>query len=112
MWFQQDGVTCRTAWVDMTLLEETFPGRVVSRRDDISWPPRFCLWGCAKDRVYADKPSTLKHLKINQYVSKSVRKLPQKINACNIKKYFLCVLFTFIFENTKWITRYYTQKQK
>ena len=24
----------------MALLQETFPGRVISRRGDISWPPR------------------------------------------------------------------------
>ena len=55
---------------------------------------RLFLWGYAKDRVYADKSSTLEHLKINirqvmaeipptQYVSKSGRKLPQTINAGN-----------------------------
>ena len=68
-------------------------------------------------------------------MSQCGRKLPQKINACNTsrgghlndvvfhtilstfkpynkkeiswKKFFICVLFTFTFESTKRITRYY-----
>ena len=41
---------------------------------------RLLLWGYEKDRVYADKPSTIDRLKTNfrQWMSKSVRKLPQK----------------------------------
>ena len=36
MWFQQDGATCNTTLANMALLQETFPGRVISRRGDIS----------------------------------------------------------------------------
>ena len=76
------------------------------------------LWS----RVYADKPSTLEHLKINihQVMAKVPPNMCQKvienylkgINACNtshimstfklsnkkrniMKKYFVCILFTF-----------------
>ena len=50
-----------------------FPGRAISRHDDINRPPRSCdltplnffLLGYARDRVYAHKPSTLEHLKTN-----------------------------------------------
>ena len=42
MWFQQDGATCHTTRANMALLQETFPGRVISRRGDINWPPRSC----------------------------------------------------------------------
>ena len=31
LWFQQDGATCHTARANMALLQETFPGRVISR---------------------------------------------------------------------------------
>ena len=57
----------------MDLWQETFHGRVISCRGDINWPPRsfdliplgYFLWGYAKDRAYADKPSNLEHLKTN-----------------------------------------------
>ena len=56
MWFQQDDVPCYTIRAKIALLQETFPSSVGSV--DINWPPSF-----AKDRVYADKLSTLEHLK-------------------------------------------------
>ena len=58
----------------MASFQETFPGRVNSSRGDINWPPRsscyltpldFCFVGYVKDHIYADKPSTLEHLKTN-----------------------------------------------
>ena len=42
MWFQQDGVTCHTTRANMVILQKTIPGRVISRRGDINWPPRSC----------------------------------------------------------------------
>ena len=77
----------------MALLEETFPVRVISHRGDMNWPPRSCdltplnffLWSYAKNHFYANKPSTLEHLKTNirqvmaaQYVSKSLSKITSK----------------------------------
>ena len=55
----------------MVLLQVIFLGRVISRRGDMNSLSRSCdltklylfLWGYAKDRVYAYKPSTLEHLK-------------------------------------------------
>ena len=108
MWFQQDGATCHTTQVNMALLQETFSGRVISCLSDINGPSRSCdltpldffLWGYAKDCVYADKPSTLEHLKTkirqvmneitpNKY-QKMVRKLLQK-NQC--MQHFALMLF-------------------
>ena len=40
MQFQQDGATCHTTRTNMALLQETFPGGVISRHGDISWPPK------------------------------------------------------------------------
>ena len=73
MWFQQDDAICHTTRAKMALLQETFPDCVIFCKGDINWPPRSCdltpldffLWGYAKDRVYADKPSTIEHLKAN-----------------------------------------------
>ena len=85
MWFQQEG-------------------RVISCRGDINRPPRSCdltpldifLCGYAKDRVYADKPSSLEHLKTNirQVVAeipfdmcqKVIENYLKRINACNTFK--------------------------
>ena len=103
MWSQQDGATYHTTRANMALLQETFSGCVISRRGNINWPLRSCnltpldfLWDYAKDRVYADKPSTLEHLKteLRQVMTeippnmrhKSGRKLPTKINACNTSR--------------------------
>ena len=41
MWFLQKGSKCHTR-ANMTLFEETFPGRVISHRGDINWSPRSC----------------------------------------------------------------------
>lgn len=73
MWFQQDGATCHTGNETIDLLREKFPGRVISRRGDIDWPPRSCdltpldyfLWGYVKGKVYADDPQTIDQLKDN-----------------------------------------------
>ena len=73
MWIQQNGGTCHTTRANRVLLQETF-----------SWPRDFPSWryqldtkiirfdiirlffvGLREDRVYADKPSTLEHLKTN-----------------------------------------------
>ena len=64
MRLQQDGTTYRTTRAKMALLQETFPGRAISRRGDINWSPISCdfLWGYVIDRVYADKLSTPEHM--------------------------------------------------
>jgi len=71
MWFQQDGATCHTANEIMALLREKFDGQIISRRGDAKWPPRSCvltpldffLWGYLKEKVYANKPTTIQELK-------------------------------------------------
>lgn len=72
-WFQQDGATAHTARETINLLNEMFPGRLVSKNGDFDWPPRspdltapdFFLWGYLKGKVYADQPKTLQALKFN-----------------------------------------------
>lgn len=73
MWFQQDGATAHTARATIDILEEAFPGRLISRFGNLHWParspdltvPDFFLWGFLKSRVYANKPQTLAALKDN-----------------------------------------------
>lgn len=93
MWFKQDGATSHTARPILALLQEKFPGRVISRFGDVNWPPRSCdltpldffLWGYAKDRVYADNPLTLEHLKNN--IREVIAEIPVEICQKVIKNY-------------------------
>ena len=72
-WFQQDGATSHTSNTSLPRVREIFPQKLISRRGDINWPPRspdstpmdFFLWGYLKSKVYADKPTSLDHLKEN-----------------------------------------------
>ena len=74
-WCQQDGATAHTARETMALLKDCFLNRLISRFDDIPWPPRFpdlipCvffLWGYLKSRVNATNPTNLQELKNNIY---------------------------------------------
>ena len=72
-WFQQDGASSHTTSENIDVLRTRFPGRVISRFGDVSWPPRSCdltpldffLWGHVKDKVYANNPQTIAELKTN-----------------------------------------------
>ncbi|KAI5693638.1 hypothetical protein M8J75_002862 [Diaphorina citri] len=67
----------------MTLLRQKFPGRLISRRGDVSWPPRspdlspcdFFLWGYLRERVYREKPRTLHELK--EAITEEIRRIPR-----------------------------------
>ena len=69
--FQQDGATCHTANARMALLNEKFAGRIITQNSEVNWPPRSCdlasldffLWGHLKNKVYANKPTTIQQLK-------------------------------------------------
>jgi hypothetical protein len=71
MIWQQDGAPAHYGQVVRNYLDDTFV-QWISRRGTIEWPPRspdltpcdFSLWGIIKDRVYAQKPRDLNHLKI------------------------------------------------
>ena len=72
LWFQQDGATPHTARETIAILRAAFPGRLISRFDDVPWPPRspdltppdFFLWGgYLKGKVYINMPNTLHELK-------------------------------------------------
>ena len=70
LWFQQDGATAHTSVQSIGLVKQMFPGRVVSKRGDVGWPPYspdlnpcdFFLWGYLKDRVYRSGPNSLEAL--------------------------------------------------
>lgn len=100
LWFQQDGATSHTANATMTLLNEKFPGRIISRNSDVNWPPRSCdltpldffLWGYLKSKIYANSPTTIQQLKdaIAQHVdeispqlcTEVIRNFDHRVNVC------------------------------
>ena len=86
---------------------------------DISWPYNFslwryqlatnimrldtiglCLWGYAKDRVYADKSLTLEHLKINirQVIAEIPSNMCQKVIENYLKESMLATLRVEVIE--------------
>jgi hypothetical protein len=78
-WFQQDNAPPHTSNSSLRLLDEYFGDRVISkslwppRSPDLS-PPDFFLWGFLKDRVYANKPTTL--LALRQNITAEIERIP------------------------------------
>ena len=70
-YFQQDGAACQTTRLNMEILRQTFPGRLISRFGDVEWPARssdlspldYFLWGYLKGKVYRNKPTNTTQLK-------------------------------------------------
>lgn len=100
IWFQQDGATAHTARETMDMLRMNFPQRVISRFDDVPWPPRsidlspldIFLWGYLKGKVYIDKPNTLQELKL-KIIQEINRIIPEMLSAVMnsvIKRVRLC----------------------
>jgi len=64
VWFQQDGATEHTTRISLAVLQQMFPGRLVSLRGDIGWLARspdlstcdFFLWGYLKNKVFKHCP--------------------------------------------------------
>ena len=66
-----DRATHRNCENPLQISKTKFHGRVISRRDDVNWPPRSCdltpldfsLWGFLKGKVYANDPQTIPEAK-------------------------------------------------
>jgi len=87
VWFQQDGATAHTANESMTIVRNMFPGHLISRFGDMTWPPRspdlstcdFFLWGYLKLRVYAHKTRTLNDFK--EAIRQEIRPIDRQLLA-------------------------------
>ena len=88
MWFQQDGTTAHTARETITLLQNIFGNKIISRGCEINWPSRspdltnadFFLWGYHKGKVYGNKPDTIDELKEN--IRAEIRNInPETLNS-------------------------------
>lgn len=70
-WFQQDGTTVHTARHSRAILQQMFPGRLISLRENITWPPHspvlsscnYFLWGYHKAEIFKHQPRTIEKLK-------------------------------------------------
>jgi hypothetical protein len=73
LWFQQDRATPHTVRTAIRVLNDMFPGCVISRRGNIEWPARsphlnardFFHWGYLKSKVCEKRPRTTVDLKQN-----------------------------------------------
>lgn len=121
-WFQQDGATAHTARRSREILQELFPGRLISLRGDVTWPPRspdltpcdFFLWEYVKAEVYKVWPRTLEALK--EAIEDVIVGIPQNMLRRVAENFFerlnMCIarqgrhLDDMIFK-TSWKKRYY-----
>lgn len=66
MWYQHDGCPAHNALRARRVLNRRYPARWIGRGGTVTWPARspdlnpldFFLWGCIKDVVYRDIPTT------------------------------------------------------
>ena len=85
VWYQHDGASSHTARAVPAVLQDKFPGRVISKWGDEPWPPRspdlslndFFLWGHVKNLVYAAPVHSLRQLK--RRIRLAVRGLPRAL---------------------------------
>uniref|UniRef100_A0A8D9B3Q2 Transposase n=1 Tax=Cacopsylla melanoneura TaxID=428564 RepID=A0A8D9B3Q2_9HEMI len=85
LYFQQDRATCHTSNESIAEVKRLFPGKVISKRGDVNWPPcspdlsvcDFFLWGYLKNKVYVDQPRTLDELK--DAISQEIRNIPREM---------------------------------
>jgi len=66
-------------------LRNMFPGRLLSRFGDITWParspylavPDYFLWGCVKSKVYETHPSNIADFK--HQILECIQRVPQEM---------------------------------
>ena len=66
-------------------LWRVFPGKLISHRGDVVWPPRspdllpcdFFLWGYLKGKVYVDKPRDIPQLQ--NAIEREMRAIPRQM---------------------------------
>ena len=71
LWWAQDGAPAHRADIVQDLLQEIFPGRVITCDEDNDWPARFpdltlCdffLWGYIKSKIFTSPPRSLAFLR-------------------------------------------------
>ena len=105
IWFQQNDAICHRTRANMALLQETFFGRVISRRCDINRPPRSCdltsldfFCGATRKTVFIQiNPQLFSFLKTNirQFMAEIPPNMYQKVVENYLKKnqclqHFVC----------------------
>lgn len=86
VWFQQDGAPSHTASSAINYLSQKFPGKLISKKGSITWPPRspdltnmdFFFWGYVKHAIWNvprdQQPSTINELK--QCIEREFQRVP------------------------------------
>ena len=88
--FMQDGAPPHTSRENITFLQQCFPGKLISRRGDIPWPPRspditpcdFWLWGYLKAKVYSHPIEDLAQLE--ERIREEVERIPDEMREATI----------------------------
>lgn len=102
-WFQQDGASPHTTNKSIAACNEILPGRVISLRGNINWPPRspdlspldFFLWGYLKGKVYCNNPKILTDLKAN--IRREIKKPESNVGLGNVLTAPPCITHIIIF---------------
>ena len=100
-YFQQDGSPAHYHNRVRAYLDENLPGRRISRRGAVEYPPRspdltpldFYLWGTLKDIVYRQKPRTLYELRdsiVHSCANIQLNTLQSVVRAA-VRRHRLCV---------------------
>lgn len=97
-WFQHDGATAHTSNKTKAHVEQFFGPRTIAkslfppRSPDLT-PPDFYLWGCLKDKVYANNPTTLDQLKnnITEAINSISKECLQKVSHNIVSRAHLCL---------------------
>ncbi len=87
MIWQQDGAPPHYGKIMRDYLDDSFE-RWIGRRGTVEWPPRspdltpcgFSLWRIIKDRVYAQNPRDINHLKV--LIEEEFTSLNENIESC------------------------------
>jgi len=87
--------------ISIAALRRLFPQRVISRFDDVPWPPRspdlstpdIFLWGFLKSKVYSNRPTDLHALKenIREEVAKLSEETLQAVMRSFLTRVHLCI---------------------
>jgi hypothetical protein len=85
LWFQQDGATSHTTRLSKQTIRRLFPGKVISRNGDVTWPSRspdlsacdYFLWGYLKHKVYENRTHSIDDLK--ESITTAIQQIPLQI---------------------------------
>ena len=96
--FQRDGATAHTANISVTLLDDEFADRIISKTiwspssPDLS-PPEIFLWDAMTNSVYSNNPHTVGELKtaVTEYIRNVVRAVLNTVFENTVRRVNKCL---------------------